>query len=193
MRAADFLTDPALLVLAAASAASWAIIIDRFLAIRRAVRADLRLAPGEASAGAPLGQLRLELQPHAGASREQVATIADVFIRRQRRRLEGSLPLLGVIGSTAPYVGLFGTVLGIIHAFQAIRASNTMSPAVVSGGISTALIATAAGLAVAIPAVAAHHLLAAEVARRVEFWEETLAVEMPDRQESTDEPFTAEA
>lgn len=174
------LHDPLLLVLALASLASWALIFGRWNALHASAKRDAALAPGEASPDAPLGRLRLTLQTHAGAGREHVAAILDTQIRRQRRVLEGPLPSLGVIGSLAPYVGLLGTVVGIIQAFQAIRAANAMSPAVVSGGIATALVATAAGLGVAIPAVAAHALLSAAIARRVESWEETLALELPD-------------
>lgn len=186
------LRDPVLIVLALASLVAWTIIFSRLVIIRQSTRADAALLPGDASSSAPLGQLRQVLQRHHGTGREYLLTVLDAAIRKQRRRLEGWLPLVGVIGSTAPYIGLLGTVIGIIQAFQAIQAANNMSPAVVSGGIATALIATAAGLAVAIPAVAAHHLLTASIAQRVEAWEESLAVTLPDpqRQETSNEPLT---
>jgi len=175
-----FMHDPVLVILVLASLASWAIIFSRLLGIHRCARADAALLPGDTHADAPLAQLRQELLRNEGAGREYLLTVLDAAIRKQRRKLEGMLPLVGVIGSTAPYVGLLGTVIGIIHAFEAIQTSNNMSPAVVSGGISASLIATAAGLAVAIPAVAAHHLLSAAIAKRVEAWEESLAVALPD-------------
>jgi biopolymer transport protein ExbB len=68
-------------------------------------------------------------------------------------RLEARLPLLATLGSVAPYVGLFGTVLGIIRAFRDLALSNAGGAAVVSQGIAEALTATAAGLFVAISAV----------------------------------------
>ena len=175
-----FIHDPVLHILAIASLVSWAIIFSRLSSIRRCRRADEVFSPSEALSEAPLGLLHRELQRHHGAGREYLVTVMDTAIRKQRRRLEGMLPLVGVIGSTAPYIGLFGTVIGIIQAFQAIQTTNNMSPAVVSGGISSSLIATAAGLAVAIPAVAAHHLLSAAIAKRVDAWEESLALALPD-------------
>jgi len=67
--------------------------------------------------------------------------------------LKRGVSSLATIGSTAPFVGLFGTVLGIIHAFGAISASGTVGIAAVAGGISEALVTTAIGLFVAVPAV----------------------------------------
>jgi biopolymer transport protein ExbB len=79
-------------------------------------------------------------------------------------RLERGLTTLATIASTAPYVGLFGTVLGILEAFQTIARTGQTGAAIVAGGISQALVATAAGLAVAIPAVIASNALAARIA-----------------------------
>ncbi|MDR3711121.1 MAG: MotA/TolQ/ExbB proton channel family protein [Capsulimonadaceae bacterium] len=173
--------DPVVIILGIASLASWAIIFGRLTCLRLSVRADEMLLKGKSDAGSPIAGLRAEVDRQPGASREHLATLLDTLVRREKRRLEGQLPLLGAIGATAPYVGLLGTVIGIIQAFQAIQAHNDMSPAVVSGGIATALVATAAGLAVAIPAVAAHHLLTAAINRRAEAWEEDLALRLPDQ------------
>lgn len=167
--------DPVLIVLAAGSLASWVIILDCLLVLRRVVRDDRAFQHGETAPAAPLSQLRQELHRHDGVDREHLLTIMDAAIALQRQRLERPLPLLGVIGSTAPYLGLLGTVIGIIQAFQAIQAQNNMSPSIVAGGIATALVATAMGLAVAIPAVAAHHLLSAAIGRRVSVWEAVAA------------------
>ena len=70
-------------------------------------------------------------------------------------QLRGGLGFLATIGSTAPFIGLFGTVVGIINAFQSIAAAGSGGMAVVSGGIAEALISTALGIFVAIPAVCA--------------------------------------
>lgn len=75
------------------------------------------------------------------------------------------LPFLASVGSTAPFVGLFGTVWGIIHSFQNIAASQSTNLAVVAPGIAEALFATALGLIAAIPAVLAYNRLSSEVAR----------------------------
>jgi biopolymer transport protein ExbB/TolQ len=70
-------------------------------------------------------------------------------------KLKGSLGFLATIGSTAPFIGLFGTVVGIINAFQGIAATGSGGMAAVSGGIAEALVSTALGIFVAIPAVVA--------------------------------------
>jgi biopolymer transport protein ExbB len=74
-------------------------------------------------------------------------------VQRERRGVEGGLPVFASIGSTAPFVGLFGTVLGIIHALQRISGSGSASLDVVAGPIGEALVATGIGIAVAVPAV----------------------------------------
>lgn len=175
MTFAHLLRDPVLAILAAASLVSWAIMLQCVLALRRVVQEDAAFQQGRSSPGAPLAHLRVELSRYSGSDREHLLIIMDGAIAHERHRLDRHLPLLGVIGSTAPYLGLFGTVIGIIQAFQAIQAQNNMSPSVVAGGIATALVATAMGLAVAIPAVAAHHLIAAAFSRRASVWESVVA------------------
>ncbi|TRN62647.1 MotA/TolQ/ExbB proton channel family protein [Pseudomonas syringae] len=78
-------------------------------------------------------------------------------IHKERRRLESGMILLASIGSTAPFIGLFGTVFGIIHALTAISQARSASIAVVAGPISEALVATGVGIAVAVPAVLAYN------------------------------------
>lgn len=78
-------------------------------------------------------------------------------IHTERRSLEAGLAVLASIGNTAPFVGLFGTVFGIIHALGAIAASGNASMDVVAGPIGEALIATGIGIAVAVPAVLAYN------------------------------------
>jgi biopolymer transport protein ExbB len=78
-------------------------------------------------------------------------------INKERKRLEQGLSLLASVGSTAPFVGLFGTVWGIMHALQSISHAKSASLDIVAGPIGEALIATAIGIAVAIPAVLAYN------------------------------------
>ena len=78
-------------------------------------------------------------------------------IQKEKARLDSGLGWLASIGSTAPFVGLFGTVWGIIHALKDISAKGSASLEVVAGPIGEALIATAIGIAVAIPAVIAYN------------------------------------
>lgn len=167
--------DPVLFILMAASIISWAIIVDCIFALRKTAKADSRFEGGASASDAPLFHIKGRILRHTDAPREALLPMLDTEIAMQRHKLERGLPLLGVIGSTAPYMGLLGTVIGIIQAFQSIQAQNNMSPSIVAGGIATALIATAAGLAVAIPAVAAHHLITASISRRISGWESTTA------------------
>ena len=172
--------DPVLIILALGSLVSWALIADCLIALIRSARADMQFMRGDRSSMlSPLCGLHSEIQRHDGDPHAHLLTVLDTSIVLQRQKLERALPLLGAIGSTAPYVGLLGTVIGIIQAFQAIQAQNNMSPSIVAGGIATALIATAMGLAVAIPAVAAHHLLSSAISRRIAQWESTAVEWLP--------------
>ncbi len=82
---------------------------------------------------------------------------------REEERLELHLAFLASVGSTSPYVGLFGTVWGIMHSFRGLANSTQATLATVAPGISEALIATAMGLFAAIPAVMAYNRFAAKV------------------------------
>ena len=90
-------------------------------------------------------------------AREAVELALQAQIETERRIAEGGLVVLASIGSTAPFVGLFGTVWGIIHALRAIGRSGSASLEVVAGPIGEALVATAIGIAVAVPAVLAYN------------------------------------
>ena len=89
------------------------------------------------------------------APRDDLAAAAEGAKAREKLRLERNLAFLATLGSNAPFVGLFGTVLGIIKAFHDLAANQAGGPSVVMAGISEALVATAVGLMVAIPAVVA--------------------------------------
>ena len=107
----------------------------------------------EAGARSPLGlQTRID-------------KVLDVTIDRETERLERSLLFLATVGSSAPFIGLFGTVWGIMTSFQAIAASANTSLAVVAPGIAEALLATALGLLAAIPAVVAYNKLSSDAGK----------------------------
>ncbi|MEF2547227.1 protein TolQ [Aurantimonas sp. E1-2-R+4] len=89
----------------------------------------------------------------------------DVTLAREMDSLESRLGFLATIGSAAPFVGLFGTVIGIMTSFQAIAGSQQTSLAVVAPGIAEALLATAIGLVAAIPAVVAYNKLSSDAGK----------------------------
>lgn len=96
---------------------------------------------------------------------QRIEKAMDVTIAREMDGLESRLGFLATVGSAAPFVGLFGTVVGIMTSFQAIAASEQTSLAVVAPGIAEALLATAIGLVAAIPAVVAYNKLTADAGR----------------------------
>ncbi|MBX3584008.1 MAG: protein TolQ [Rhizobiaceae bacterium] len=89
----------------------------------------------------------------------------DLALTREMERLEGRLGFLATIGSAAPFIGLFGTVVGIMTSFQAIAGSKSTNLAVVAPGIAEALLATAIGLLAAIPAVIAYNKLSSDASK----------------------------
>lgn len=97
------------------------------------------------------------LLKHCGDPTELLEQSLRVQLQQEQHAMESGLTLLASIGSTAPFVGLFGTVLGIMHAMHEITASGSTSLDVVAGPIGDALVATAIGIAVAVPAVLAYN------------------------------------
>ncbi len=102
-----------------------------------------------------------------------VSEAMELTARQEMLYLERYLGILGTIGSTAPFVGLFGTVLGIIRAFHDLAIAEGAGPSVVADGIAEALVATAAGLFVAVPAVIAYNYFTRKVG--------TIAIELEGR------------
>jgi biopolymer transport protein TolQ len=97
------------------------------------------------------------------SSIDRIAKIMSVTRNRELAKLERGLGFLATVGSSAPFIGLFGTVWGIMNSFQSIGASNNTSLAVVAPGIAEALLATAIGLFAAIPAVIAYNKFSGEL------------------------------
>jgi biopolymer transport protein TolQ len=106
-------------------------------------------------------------KPAIGSLQQRIDRVMDVTIQREAERLENRLLVLATVGSAAPFIGLFGTVWGIMTAFQAIAASDSTNLAVVAPGIAEALFATALGLLAAIPAVIAYNKFASDVGKTV--------------------------
>jgi biopolymer transport protein ExbB len=113
-------------------------------------------------AGAPVAQILHSLAPLRGESEDTLATAADIALALQRMRLRRFLGTLATIGSTTPFVGLFGTVLGVMAAFQGMSKSGLNGDAMASG-IAEALSATAFGLLVAVPSIVVYNYLVGRV------------------------------
>jgi biopolymer transport protein ExbB/TolQ len=105
----------------------------------------------------PLAQVFLSGYRKAGKGKDEILRAMELAGRAELAKLERFLGILGTVGSTTPFIGLFGTVLGIIRAFSDMAASQGAGPAAVADGIAEALVATATGLFVAIPAVMAYN------------------------------------
>ena len=95
----------------------------------------------------------------------RIDRVMNVTLAREMESLERHMGFLATVGSTAPFVGLFGTVWGIMNSFQAIAMTKNTSLAVVAPGIAEALLATALGLVAAIPAVVAYNKLSSDLGR----------------------------
>jgi biopolymer transport protein TolQ len=187
---AHFVVKLVMVGLVAASVWCWAIIIDKTLLYRRTKR-DMDAFEDQFWSGQSLEELynSIEKDENTGLASVFVATmrewkrsfengarsiaslsmrldkVADVAIQREIERLDSNLVVLASIGSAGPYIGLFGTVWGIMTAFTSIAASKNTSLAVVAPGIAEALFATAIGLFAAIPAVLAYNKLQSNVGK----------------------------
>jgi biopolymer transport protein ExbB len=172
---ADILVKAVMIGLAFASLVTWTIFIAKmieFSLIQRKLRTALRkiadarsLAEAQFALGAKdsalsslLAAAMREARLSAGISsdagiKERAASSFAEIVRAEARRIRLGMGLLATIGATSPFVGLFGTVWGIMNSFIGISKSQTTNLAVVAPGIAEALLATAFGLAAAIPAV----------------------------------------
>lgn len=121
---------------------------------------------------APLAPVFLAALRMAGRPRDQIKAVVEEAGRREAVPLVRFLGLLGTIATISPLLGLLGTVTGMIQAFNVIATQGVGTPATLGGGISEALITTAAGLTIAIPVILAHRFLSARV--------EQLALEMEE-------------
>jgi biopolymer transport protein TolQ len=180
-----------MLLLLAASLISWSIIFRKRMMVRRA-RGDADRFENSFWSGGDLSGLYRSIEARGGATgmesifefgfrefarmRQQGGLAADLMLEGARRamrvaqlketeRLEHHLATLATVGSTSPYVGLFGTVWGIMSAFSSLSNVQQATLASVAPGIAEALVATAFGLFAAIPAVVAYNRYADQVSR----------------------------
>ena len=185
---ADVVVKGVLLLLLAASVWSWTVIIDKLWRLGAASRSarghEARAATAQSAqellateepadpAGTMLsaGWVESRVEPpaeqeSAGERRDRIERAMRLALNAELRRLEVRLPFLATLGSAAPFIGLFGTVWGIMRSFEGIAAANNTSLAVVAPGIAEALFATAMGLAAAIPAVVAYNKITVDLGR----------------------------
>ncbi len=130
------------------------------------LKGNLAIDTSPEFATAPVMQIINHLLPLRHASHESFQQAQDIAIAQQRMRFRKYLGTLATIGSTAPFIGLFGTVLGVISAFDGMQKSG-LSGEAMAGGISEALSATAVGLLVAIPAIMAYNFLLGRIQAQV--------------------------
>jgi biopolymer transport protein TolQ len=189
---ADIVVKIVMLALLFASVWVWAIVFEKVTSLRRAVKAADAFEdkfwsggsldelydtdgikpenPMAAVFGAAMNEWRRSARV-AGAEvsrsgvRDRVDRAMSVTIQREMERLERWMIFLASVGSTAPFIGLFGTVWGIMHSFSAIAAMHNTNLAVVAPGIAEALFATAIGLVAAIPAVLAYNKISTDLSR----------------------------
>jgi biopolymer transport protein ExbB len=115
---------------------------------------DLAIAMCKQHSDCPVGRIVLNILNHDTASRPELTnSVAIEAMFEEAQRLKKNLWILGTVASSAPFIGLLGTVVGIIKSFESMAVAGTGGFAVVAAGISEALVATALGLAVAIIAV----------------------------------------
>jgi len=170
------------------SVVSMAVIIERLWTITRAARAATRLHQLVAEATeegsltdalavsrrdtSPLGLVYKALLSQADADDDIRGRIAVRRHAETTRRLKRYVWLLGTVGSLAPFIGLLGTVLGIIRAFESMAASGSGGFAVVAAGISEALIATAGGLLVGVLSIFAYNAFMVRIGNLSALWRE---------------------
>ena len=190
----DTIVKVVMLLLLVASFWTWAVIFDKAIRLRRLRQAAASFEESFWSGGSlddlyeRVGQRPLDPMTavFSAAMREwrrsaakgllgtaimraslqqRIERVMNVTVGREMERVERFMAYLATVGATAPFIGLFGTVWGIMNSFQSIAASKNTSLAVVAPGIAESLFATALGLVAAIPAVIAYNKLATDFGR----------------------------
>lgn len=190
---ADFVVKTVIIVLAMASVWTWAIIFEKVMLLRSANDAagkfmekydlgkydqlygDLK---NKASPPDPMSAIFISAMEewrkssmalmggiHGASLSQRLDRIMQVTMDREMERVEKRMTFLASTGAVSPFIGLFGTVWGIMNSFHNIGASSNTSLAVVAPGIAEALFATALGLVAAIPAVLAYNKLSSDINR----------------------------
>ncbi|MDB0053812.1 protein TolQ [Candidatus Pelagibacter sp.] len=174
---ADIIVKSVIIILIVCSIYSWAVIIDKFRLFKKINKSSEEFEEkfwNSKSAETFYNSLPVKVDdPMAMVFRdamenllkkkaknnlsERMSTFLEVGIEKQMSKIDRGFTFLATVGSTAPFIGLFGTVWGIMNSFQSIAISRNTSLAIVAPGIAEALFATALGLLAAIPAVVAYN------------------------------------
>ena len=174
---ADIIVKSVILILIACSIYSWAIIIEKFKLFKkinlssdefeqkfwksRSAESFYKDIPKNVEDPMALvfkASMEAALKTRSKSNlNERLSNMLEINIEKQMSKIEKSYTFLATVGSTAPFIGLFGTVWGIMNSFQSIAISRNTSLAIVAPGIAEALFATALGLLAAIPAVVAYN------------------------------------
>ena len=176
---ADFVVKSVILILIASSIFSWALILDKYRLFKRIDKStklfedkfwksksaetfyknlpDKTDDPLAQVFKSTMEELMKTRSKSSAVQSARVQRVVEVSIDKQLKNIEKNFTYLATVGSTAPFIGLFGTVWGIMNSFQSIAISRNTSLAIVAPGIAEALFATALGLLAAIPAVIAYN------------------------------------
>ena len=172
---ADIIVKSVIVILIAASIYSWAIIIDKYRLFKKINKSseefenkfwksksaesfynNLPANINDPMANLFKGSMQIVMKSRSKSNlSERLSSVVEVNIEKQMNVIDKNYTFLATVGSTAPFIGLFGTVWGIMNSFQQIAISRNTSLAIVAPGIAEALFATALGLLAAIPAVVA--------------------------------------
>ena len=172
---ADIIVKSVIVILIAASIYSWAIIIDKYRLFKKINKSseefedkfwksksaesffnNLPANTDDPMANLFKGSMQIVMKSRSKSNLpERLGSVVEVNIEKQMNVIDKNYTFLATVGSTAPFIGLFGTVWGIMNSFQQIAISRNTSLAIVAPGIAEALFATALGLLAAIPAVVA--------------------------------------
>ena len=172
---ADFIVKSVILILIASSIYSWAIIVEKFKLFKRIKLStedfenkfwksksaesfynNLPSKIDDPMANVFKNSMQVLIKSKRSSNlNEKMSRMLEINIEQEMEKIEKSYTFLATVGSTAPFIGLFGTVWGIMNSFQSIAISRNTSLAIVAPGIAEALFATALGLLAAIPAVIA--------------------------------------
>ncbi len=176
---ADFIVKAVIIILIAASVYSWALIFDKYKLFKKIEKStnsfeekfwksksaesfynsfsNREKDPVANVFQSAMAELIRTKSKSSSVQSDRVTRVIEISIDKEIKSIEKHFTFLATVGSTAPFIGLFGTVWGIMNSFQSIAISRNTSLAIVAPGIAEALFATALGLLAAIPAVIAYN------------------------------------